>query len=286
MSKAATWLERARQLPLVAILRGLNPLQATGIGQALVHSGFRLLEVPLNRPGALQCIEALRADLPAEALVGGGTVLTVSDVNAVHAAGGQMVVSPNTDVRVISRAAELGMLCAPGVATPTEAFTALQAGAHALKVFPSDMVGHGGLKALRSVLPAQTELWPVGGISPGSMASAASSMCLVTTRRACGARPRPTARHGNSGWYHRDQGVGLSRDGYRHNDLPVAEAIAGTTPQQRVSRQRVRTWAAARACRTNPGIQKRPTVVPARCLGVRWKQPIRRRAGIWSLRVR
>jgi 2-dehydro-3-deoxyphosphogalactonate aldolase len=170
MSKAATWLERARQLPLVAILRGLNPLQATGIGQALVHSGFRLLEVPLNRPGALQCIEALRADLPAEALVGGGTVLTVSDVNAVHAAGGQMVVSPNTDVRVISRAAELGMLCAPGVATPTEAFTALQAGAHALKVFPSDMVGHGGLKALRSVLPAQTELWPVGGISPGSIA--------------------------------------------------------------------------------------------------------------------
>jgi 2-dehydro-3-deoxyphosphogalactonate aldolase len=91
-------------------------------------------------------------------------------VDAVRAAGGQLVVSPNADVRVIARAVELGMLCAPGVATPTEAFAALQAGAHALKIFPSDMVGHAGLKALRSVLPAHTELWPVGGISPASIA--------------------------------------------------------------------------------------------------------------------
>jgi 2-dehydro-3-deoxyphosphogalactonate aldolase len=170
MSNPKTWLDSARSLPLVAILRGLDPLQAAEIGQTLADSGFRLLEVPLNRPGALQCIAALRKNLPGEILVGGGTVLTERDVDAVRAAGGQLVVSPNADVRVIARAVELGMLCAPGVATPTEAFAALQAGAHALKIFPSDMVGPAGLKALRSVLPAHTELWPVGGISPDSIA--------------------------------------------------------------------------------------------------------------------
>jgi 2-dehydro-3-deoxyphosphogalactonate aldolase len=169
MSNPKTWLDNTRSLPLVAILRGLDPLQAADIGQALADTGFRLLEVPLNRPGALQCIAALRKNLPGEILVGGGTVLTERDVDAVRAAGGQLVVSPNADVRVIARAVELGMLCAPGVATPTEAFAALQAGAHALKIFPCDMVGHAGLKALRSVLPAHTELWPVGGISPDSI---------------------------------------------------------------------------------------------------------------------
>jgi 2-dehydro-3-deoxyphosphogalactonate aldolase len=94
----------------------------------------------------------------------------VADVNNVHAAGGRLMVAPNCDARVIERAATLGMLAAPGVATPTEAFTALQAGAHALKLFPAELVGYGGLKALKSVLPAGTDLWPVGGISPESMA--------------------------------------------------------------------------------------------------------------------
>jgi 2-dehydro-3-deoxyphosphogalactonate aldolase len=125
----------------------------------------------LNRPGALKCIASLTRALPAHALIGGGTMLTVDDVNAVHAAGGRLMVSPNCDVRVIRRAAELGMVCAPGVATPSEAFTALEAGAHALKLFPAEMVGHGGLKALKSVLPADTDLWPVGGITPESIAS-------------------------------------------------------------------------------------------------------------------
>jgi 2-dehydro-3-deoxyphosphogalactonate aldolase len=96
-------------------------------------------------------------------------MLTQTDVDAVHAAGGRLMVSPNCNVRVIAHAAALGMLCAPGVATPTEAFAALEAGAHALKLFPSEMVGHGGLKALKSVLPKGTEFWPVGGITPDSM---------------------------------------------------------------------------------------------------------------------
>lgn len=164
-------LAQARHMPLVAILRGLEPSQAAAVGQALVESGFRTLEVPLNRPGALQCIEVLARTLPDDALVGGGTMLSVADVNAVHAAGGRLMISPNCNGEVIARAAQLGMLCAPGVATPTEAFQALQSGAHALKLFPAEMVGHGGLKAFKSVLPAGTDLWPVGGITPDSMAA-------------------------------------------------------------------------------------------------------------------
>lgn len=170
MSDSLELLARARRTPLVAILRGLLPAEAQAVGEALVESGFRTLEVPLNRPGALECIATLARTLPADAIVGGGTMLTVADVDAVHAAGGRLMVSPNCDVAVIRRAVELGMLCAPGVATPTEAFAALQAGAHALKLFPAEMVGHGGIKALKSVLPAGTDLWPVGGITPESMA--------------------------------------------------------------------------------------------------------------------
>ncbi|MDZ7937733.1 MAG: 2-dehydro-3-deoxy-6-phosphogalactonate aldolase [Rhodoferax sp.] len=160
----------ARKLPLVAILRGLEPSQAQAVGEALAESGFRVLEVPLNRPGALECIATLARTLPVDAIVGGGTMLTVADVEAVHAAGGRLMVSPNCDAAVIRRAVALDMLCAPGIATPTEAFTALQAGAHALKLFPAEMVGHGGLKALKSVLPAGTDMWPVGGVTPESMA--------------------------------------------------------------------------------------------------------------------
>ena len=169
MKTAIELLQQARRMPLVAILRGLEPAQAVAVGEALYEAGFRTLEVPLNRPGALDCIAALVRTLPEGALVGGGTMLSLADVDAVHAAGGRLMVSPNCDARVIAHAAALGMLCAPGVATPTEAFVALQAGAHALKLFPSEMVGHGGLKAMKSVLPAGTEFWPVGGITPDSM---------------------------------------------------------------------------------------------------------------------
>jgi 2-dehydro-3-deoxyphosphogalactonate aldolase len=162
-------LDLVRPVPLIAILRGLEPAQAQPVGHALVAAGFRAIEVPLNRPGALVCIETLVRNLPGEILVGGGTMLTVADVDAVHAAGGRLMVSPNCNPEVIAHAAALGMLCAPGVATPTEAFAALQAGAHALKLFPSEMVGHGGLKALRSVLPSGLDFWPVGGVTPQSI---------------------------------------------------------------------------------------------------------------------
>jgi 2-dehydro-3-deoxyphosphogalactonate aldolase len=154
--------------PLVAILRGLTPAEAVDVGNVLYQAGFRALEVPLNRPGALDCIASLVKQLP-DALVGGGTMLSIAHVEAVHEAGGRLLVSPNCNPAVIRRAADLGMYCAPGVATPTEAFAALDAGAHALKLFPADMVGHAGLKAFLSVIPAGTPLWPVGGITPETM---------------------------------------------------------------------------------------------------------------------
>jgi 2-dehydro-3-deoxyphosphogalactonate aldolase len=157
--------------PLVAILRGLNPAEAVDVAKVLYNAGFRALEVPLNRPGAIEAITAIvELKLP-DTLVGGGTMLTVAHVEAVHAAGGRLFVSPNCVPAVIRRAAELGMYCAPGVATPSEAFAALDAGAHALKIFPAESVGHGGVKALKSVLPAGTPVLPVGGVSPDTMAA-------------------------------------------------------------------------------------------------------------------
>ena len=158
-------------MPLVAILCGLAPADAPAIGAALFDAGFRLLEVPLNRPGALESIRILAALAPSGAVVGGGTMLSVDHVDAVHAAGGRLLVAPNCNPAVIGRGADLGMLCAPGVATPTEAFAALDAGAHALKIFPAEMVGTAGLKAIRTVLPPDTPLWPVGGITPATMAA-------------------------------------------------------------------------------------------------------------------
>jgi len=157
-------------IPLVAILRGLTAAEAPSIGAALFDAGFRLLEVPLNRPGALEAIRALVEIAPEDALVGGGTILAAAQADQVAAAGGRLLVAPNCNPEVIRRGVDLGMLCAPGVATPTEAFAALAAGAHALKIFPAEMVGPKGLKAMTSVLPPATPLWPVGGIAPESIA--------------------------------------------------------------------------------------------------------------------
>ncbi len=162
---------RLPELPLVAILRGLQPDEAADIGRALLDAGFRLLEVPLNRPGAIACIRTLTQLAPADALVGGGTMLSTEHVEQVREAGGQLMVSPNCDLEVIARARQSGMYCAPGVATPSEAFSALKAGAHALKLFPAEAIGTAGLKAFKSVLPNGTELWPVGGVSVDTIGS-------------------------------------------------------------------------------------------------------------------
>jgi 2-dehydro-3-deoxyphosphogalactonate aldolase len=159
------------QPPLAAILRGLAPEQAQAAALVLFEAGFRIVEVPLNRRGALYCIEAIAAVAPADALVGGGTMLSTREVDEVHAAGGRLMVAPNCDADVMRRAAERGMAVVPGVATPTEAFNALRWRANALKIFPAEMVGPAGLKAFKSVLPEGTPLWPVGGVAPENMAA-------------------------------------------------------------------------------------------------------------------
>jgi 2-dehydro-3-deoxyphosphogalactonate aldolase len=157
-----------RHLPLVAILRGLTPAEAPAIGQALTASGFRLLEVPLNSPEPLQSIALLRRAFP-QAVVGAGTVLTAAQVRDVHSAGGQMVVSPNFNAGVVAETVRLGMVSLPGVMTPTEAFAALAAGAHALKLFPAELASPAAVKALLAVLPAGTRVLPVGGIGAANI---------------------------------------------------------------------------------------------------------------------
>ena len=159
-----------QQLPLVAILRGLTPREAPAIGQALTDAGFVLLEVPLNSPQPLDSIAALAAQHP-RLLIGAGTVMSAADVRHVHAAGGRLIISPHFDAEVVREALRLGLACMPGVATPSEAFAALRAGAHALKLFPAEMIGPGVVKALRAVLPASVPLLPVGGITPANMAA-------------------------------------------------------------------------------------------------------------------
>lgn len=157
-------------VPLLAILRGLAPQEAQAVGQALVSSGWKLIEVPLNSPRPLQSIAALVTAFP-EALVGAGTVLTAQQVREVHAAGGCLVVSPNFNAQVVREALRLGMVCLPGVMTATEAFAALDAGATGLKLFPAEMIPPAAVKALRAVLPAQALLLPVGGIGTADMAA-------------------------------------------------------------------------------------------------------------------
>jgi 2-dehydro-3-deoxyphosphogalactonate aldolase len=157
-----------QQLPLVAILRGLTPEEAPAIGQALVDSGFALIEVPLNSPRPLDSIAALAAQHP-DHLIGAGTVLSAAQVREVHAAGGRIIISPHFDPAVVHEAMRLGLACVPGVATPSEAFAALGAGAHALKLFPAELITPTVLKAMRAVLPADVPLLPVGGITPDNM---------------------------------------------------------------------------------------------------------------------
>lgn len=165
----AAFLAALQALPLVAILRGVKPEEVEAIGDALHAEGFRLIEVPLNSPDALQSIARLARRLPAGTVVGAGTVLSVQAVADVQAAGGQLIVMPHADAAVIREAKRRGLCCVPGAATPTEAFAALQAGADALKLFPAELVTPAVLKALRAVLPPALKLLPVGGITPDTM---------------------------------------------------------------------------------------------------------------------
>lgn len=157
------------QCPLIAILRGVRPDEAEAIGDALVAGGIRIIEVPLNSPDPLDSIARLHARLGGQALIGAGTVLRVDQIEPIHAAGGQLIVSPSTNRDVIAATVAAGMVSCPGYFTPSEAFAALDAGAHALKLFPAEAASPAVVRAQRAVLPKEARLIVVGGIGPEDM---------------------------------------------------------------------------------------------------------------------
>ena len=156
-------------LPLVAVLRGISPEEVDQVADALVGAGFRILEVPLNSPRPYDSIRRLADAHGASCLVGAGTVLRVEDVARVREAGGRVVVMPHADLAVIREAKRQGMVCIPGVATPTEAFAALEAGADALKMFPAEAIPPAALRAWRAVLPKDALVFAVGGMKPDNL---------------------------------------------------------------------------------------------------------------------
>jgi 2-dehydro-3-deoxyphosphogalactonate aldolase len=165
-----SWQQTLSRVPLVAILRGIEPSDVLNVATALEQAGMLCLEIPLNSPDPLASIERLKDHFNGRLLVGAGTVLTVSDVEAVRKAGAEFVVSPNMNPAVIRATKSCGLISLPGFMTPTEAFAAIEAGADALKLFPAEAAPPAVLKALKSVLPAGFPVIPVGGITSGSMA--------------------------------------------------------------------------------------------------------------------
>ncbi len=158
------------QNPLIAILRGIKPEEAVACGKAIVEAGWRVIEVPLNSPDAFTSIKTLTAHFGQDILIGAGTVLTAEDVEKVAAAGGRLIVAPNTNKAVIDSALAKGLVMLPGVYTPTEAFAAYDMGARYLKLFPADTLGPSYMRALKSVLPKDAHLAPTGGVSVDTIA--------------------------------------------------------------------------------------------------------------------
>jgi 2-dehydro-3-deoxyphosphogalactonate aldolase len=163
--------ELLADLPLIAILRGIRPSQAAAVGEILIAAGFRAIEVPLNSPEPLASIRILAEHHAGQTVIGAGTVLDASALGQVATAGGRLIVMPHAPASLIRQADSLGLFCVPGVATPTEAFAALDSGADALKLFPAEALPPAVVKAWRAVLPPECWLLPVGGITPDNMAA-------------------------------------------------------------------------------------------------------------------
>ena len=169
MSPADVFRQYLDACPLVGIIRGVTPGEAEAIGAAIFDAGIRIIEVPLNSPDPLASIRRLADSLGDRALIGAGTVLEPGQVAEVKAAGGRLIVSPNTSPDVIRAAAAAGLVSSPGFFTPSEAFIAIEAGAHVLKLFPAEAASPAMVKAQRAVLPAHVPLIVVGGVRPDSM---------------------------------------------------------------------------------------------------------------------
>jgi len=169
VSNALLWERVLAELPLIAILRGIEPPDAIAIAEALRQAGFLCLEVPLNSPHALESISAIRQHFDGRLLIGAGTVLTETEVTAIHEAGAQLAVSPNTNPAVIAAARRHDLISIPGFATPTEALAGIAAGANALKLFPAESISPAVLRSMKVVLPASLPILPVGGITAAGM---------------------------------------------------------------------------------------------------------------------
>lgn len=178
---------------LIAILRGVTPAEVVDIGRALTEAGITTIEVPLNSPDPFTSVRLLDEALGDRCAVGAGTVLTTDDVARAREAGATMIVSPNTDRAVITATVDAGMTPYPGVATPTEAFAAIAAGARHLKLFPADAVGVKGAGAWRAVLPQDVELLPVGGVDETNLAAWAGSGVAGAGLGSCLYRPGDNA---------------------------------------------------------------------------------------------
>lgn len=166
MNPVAPYLD---PLPLIAVLRGISPEEVDPVSGALVDAGFRILEVPLNSPRPFDSIRRLAETHGERCLVGAGTVVRIDDVARVREAGGRIVVMPHGDTAIVREAKRQGMVCIPGVATPTEAFAALDAGADGLKMFPAEALPPSALRAWRAVLPKDTLVFAVGGMKPDNL---------------------------------------------------------------------------------------------------------------------
>jgi 2-dehydro-3-deoxyphosphogalactonate aldolase len=169
LKQALSMTDFLHELPIVAILRGIRPDEIIEVAGTLYEAGIRVIEVPLNSPAPLDSIAKLANLFGDRCLCGAGTVLHADQVDAVALAGGKLIVSPDSNQAVIRRTVERGLVSAPGFATPTEAFAAIAAGAHTLKLFPAAAYGTRYLKALRDVLPTDISVLAVGGVGAADM---------------------------------------------------------------------------------------------------------------------
>ena len=155
--------------PLIAILRGIKPTEVVDVAEILIEKDFKIIEIPLNSPDPIRRIELLTHYFENHAIIGAGTVLDEASIRSIAEAGAKLVVMPNGNGIVVKAAKDRGLIAIPGIATPSEAFAMIEAGADALKLFPAEGIPPSVLKAMKAVLPSTVPILPVGGITPEKM---------------------------------------------------------------------------------------------------------------------